>query len=126
MAEAALLEHDTVTQPNGEVVDVDSAMAQARDNLFANVDSRRKLEQAWFDFIGKSERSSAIKAGDRVIKKLSKSEEAKVIWTGVMNILDKSAVLDSVPLLSGQVAEVCFERVTALRDALKARLAEEE
>ena len=126
MAEAALLEHDTVMQPNGEVVDVDSAMAQARDNLFANVDSRRKLEQAWFDFIGKAERSSAIKAGDRVMKKLSKSEEAKIIWTGVMNVLDKSAVLDSVPLLSGQVAEVCFERVTALRDALKARLAEEE
>lgn len=126
MAEAALLEHETVTQPDGEVVDVDSAMAQARDNLFANVDSRRKLEQAWFDFIGKAERSSAIKAGDRVMKKLSKSEEAKIIWTGVMNVLDKSAVLDSVPLLSGQVAEVCFERVTALRDALKARLAEEE
>ena len=126
MAEAALLEHDTVTQPDGEVVDIDSVTIAARDRLFSNIDSRRKLEQAWFDFIGKAERSSAIKAGDRVMKKLSKSEEAKIIWTGVMNVLDKSAVLDSVPLLSGQVAEVCFERVTALRDALKARLAEEE
>lgn len=123
---AALLGEATVMQPDGEVVEVEAETIEKCEKFFADVDSRRKLQQAWFDFIGKAERSSAIKAGDRVMKKLSKSEEAKIIWTGVMNVLDKSAVLDSVPLLSGQVAEVCFERVTALRDALKARLAEEE
>ena len=65
-------------------------------------------------------------AQKRELKKLSKQEEAKVIWTGVMNVLDKSAVLDSVPLLPGNVAEVCFERITALRDALKQRMSEED
>lgn len=123
MAEAALLEHDTVMQPNGEVVDVDSAMAQARDNLFANVDSRRKLEQAWFDFM-KSQGVAPVKA-QHPVKKLSKQEESKVIWTGVMNILDKSAVLDSVALLPGNVASACLARITTLRDALKQRVSEE-
>jgi len=123
MAEAALLEHETVMQPNGEVVDVDSAMAQARDNLFANVDSRRKLEQAWFDFM-KSQGVAPVKA-QHPVKKLSKQEESKVIWTGVMNILDKSAVLDSVALLPGNVASACLGRITTLRDALKQRVSEE-
>ena len=125
MAEAALLEHDTVTQPDGEVVDIDSVTIAARDRLFSNIDSRRKLEQAWFDFIGKAERSSAITAS-KAIKKLSKQDEAKVIWTGVMNILDKSAVLDSVPLLPGNVAQVCLNRISDLRDALKQRVSEED
>lgn len=123
MAEAVLLEHATVMQPNGEVVDVDSAMAQARDNLFANVDSRRKLEQAWFDFM-KSQGVAPVKA-QHPVKKLSKQEESKVIWTGVMNILDKSAVLDSVALLPGNVASACLARITTLRDALKQRVSEE-
>ena len=123
MAEAVLLEHATVLQPNGEVVDVDSAMAQARDNLFANVDSRRKLEQAWFDFM-KSQGVATSKA-QHPVKKLSKQEESKVIWTGVMNILDKSAVLDSVALLPGNVASACLARITTLRDALKQRVSEE-
>jgi hypothetical protein len=123
MAEAALLEHETVVQPDGEAVDIDSAMIQARDSLFANVDSRRKLEQAWFDFM-KTTGGERV-APRREIKKLSRQEESKVIWTGVMNILDKSAVLDAVPLLPGDVAEVCLERVTAIRDALKRRVAEE-
>ena len=124
MAEAALLEHDTVMQPDGEVVDIDSVTIAARDRLFSNIDSRRKLEQAWFDFIGKAERSSAITAS-KAIKKLSKQDEAKVIWTGVMNILDKSAVLDSVALLPGNVASACLARITTLRDALKQRVSEE-
>ena len=123
MAEAVLLEHATVLQPNGEVVDVDSAMAQARDNLFANVDSRRKLEQAWFDFM-KSQGVAPVKV-QHPVKKLSKQEESKVIWTGVMNILDKSAVLDSVALLPGNVASACLARITTLRDALKQRVSEE-
>ena len=123
MAEAALLELDTVMQPNGEVVDVDSAMAQARDNLFANVDSRRKLEQAWFDFM-KTQGVAPVKV-QHPVKKLSKQEESKVIWTGVMNILDKSAVLDSVALLPGNVASACLARITTLRDALKQRVSEE-
>lgn len=124
MAEAVLLEHATVLQPNGEVVDVDSAMAQARDNLFANVDSRRKLEQAWFDFM-KTQGVATSKA-QHPVKKLSKQEESKVIWTGVMNILDKSAVLDSVALLPGNVASACLARITTLRDALKQRVSEED
>lgn len=123
MAEAVLLECETVMQPNGEVVDVDSAMAQARDNLFANVDSRRKLEQAWFDFM-KSQGNAPVKV-QHPVKKLSKQEESKVIWTGVMNILDKSAVLDSVALLPGNVASACLARITTLRDALKQRVSEE-
>lgn len=124
MAEAALLEHETVTQPDGEVVDIDSVTIAARDRLFSNIDSRRKLEQAWFDFM-KAQGVATSKA-QHPVKKLSKQEESKVIWTGVMNILDKSAVLDSVALLPGDVASTCLARITTLRDALKQRVSEED
>ena len=123
MAEAVLLEHATVMQPNGEAVFVDPATVQARDSLFASVDSRRKLEQAWFGFM-KTQGVAPVKA-QHPVKKLSKQEESKVIWTGVMNILDKSAVLDSVALLPGNVASACLARITTLRDALKQRVSEE-
>ena len=123
MAEAVLLEHATVLQPNGEAVFVDPATVQARDSLFASVDSRRKLEQAWFGFM-KTQGVAPVKA-QHPVKKLSKQEESKVIWTGVMNILDKSAVLDSVALLPGNVASACLARITTLRDALKQRVSEE-
>lgn len=123
MAEAALLEHDTVMQPNGVVEQVNEITVQARDSIFANIDSRRKLEQAWFDFM-KSQGNAPVKA-QHPVKKLSKQEESKVIWTGVMNILDKSAVLDSVALLPGNVASACLARITTLRDALKQRVSEE-
>lgn len=124
MAEAALLEHDTVMQPNGVVEQVNEITVQARDSIFANIDSRRKLEQAWFDFM-KSQGNAPVKA-QHPVKKLSKQEESKVIWTGVMNILDKSAVLDSVALLPGNVASACLARITTLRDALKQRVSEED
>lgn len=124
MAEAALLEHDTVMQPNGVVEQVNEITVQARDSIFANIDSRRKLEQAWFDFM-KSQGNAPVKV-QHPVKKLSKQEESKVIWTGVMNILDKSAVLDSVALLPGNVASACLARITTLRDALKQRVSEED
>lgn len=124
MAEAALLEHDTVMQPNGVVERVNEITVQARDSIFANIDSRRKLEQAWFDFM-KSQGVAPVKV-QHPVKKLSKQEESKVIWTGVMNILDKSAVLDSVALLPGNVASACLARITTLRDALKQRVSEED
>lgn len=124
MATAALMGDDTVRQPDGETVDVESDYVTKADELFEKADSRRKLEQMWFEFT----RSQGGKKPTRAqlpLKKLSKQEEAKVIWTAVMNVLDKSAVLDSVPLLPGDIAEVCLERVTALRDALKERVKEE-
>jgi hypothetical protein len=124
MATAALMGDDTVRQPDGETVDVESEYVEKADALFEKADSRRKLEQMWFEFTrsqgGKKPRAPL------PLRKLSKQEEAKVIWTGVMNVLDKSAVMDSVPLLPGDIADVCLERVTALRDALKERVAEED
>ena len=123
MASAALI-GDTVTRPDGVTVEVNETTREGRERLFAECDSRRKLEQAWFDFAKRGEREAG-NGERRALPKMSKTEEAKVIWTGVMNVLDKSAVLDAVPLLPGDIAEVCFERVTALRDALQARMKEE-
>ena len=124
MATAALLGDGTVAQPCGETVDVESEYVERAEDLFEKADSRRKLEQLWFAFSRDARRGEPKERAK--LPKLAPQEEAKSIWTGVMNVLDRAAVLDAIPLLPGKIAEVCFERVTALRDALKARLREDD
>ena len=58
------------------------------------------------------------------IEAFLKSEEAAAIWAGVMRVLDKSAVMDAVPLLDEKATRVCKERLGDLYEALKRHLEE--
>ena len=49
----------------------------------------------------------------------SAAENAKTIWTEVMAVLDKHAVMTAIPLLSEKVAAVCLDRVAELEKALR-------
>lgn len=124
MATAALLGDGTVAQPGGETVDVESEYVERAEDLFEKADSRRELEKLWFSFTRDARRGEPKERA--TLPKHAPQEEAKSIWTGVMNVLDRAAVLDAIPLLPGKIAEVCFERVTTLRDALNARLREDD
>ena len=64
------------------------------------------------------------KAEAVALPKLKKSEEAAAIWAGVMRVLDKSAVMDAVPLLDEKATRVCKERLGDLYEALKRHLEE--
>ena len=127
VAVAALVENHGGKSSKDEVIDVPAEIVEKREALFGEVDSRRKLEQAYFEFMalenpgygatgGKAGRPKAEKVD---LPKLKKSEEAAAIWAGVMRLLDKSAVKDAIPLLDAKATEVCLDRVGELYRALK-------
>ena len=125
VAMAALLDQTEVTAPNAETVTVDAEVLERRDELFADATSRRKLEQMYFEFAyGKGGKVGRPKAEGVALPKLKKSEEAAAIWAGVMRVLDKSAVMDAVPLLDEKATRVCKERLGDLYEALKRHLEE--
>ena len=125
VAMAALLDQTEVTAPNAETVTVDAEVLERRDELFADATSRRKLEQMYFEFAyGKGGKAGRPKAEEVAHPKLKKSEEAAAIWAGVMRVLDKSAVMNAVPLLDEKVTRVCKERLGDFYEALKRHLEE--
>ena len=130
-AVAALSENHGGKTAKDEVIDVPAEIVEKREALFGEVDSRRKLEQAYFEFMaadfGGGEMRGKVgrpKAESVALPKLKKSEEAAAIWAGVMRVLDKSAVMDAVPLLDEKATRVCKERLGDLYEALKRHLEE--
>ena len=64
------------------------------------------------------------KAEAAAIPKLTQREEAAAIWTRVMCMIDKTSVLDAVPLLPQKAAKVCYDRLSELAKAMKSHLEE--
>lgn len=125
VAMAALLDQTEVTTPNAETVTVDAEVLERRDELFADATSRRKLEQMYFEFAyGKGGKVGRPKAEAAPLPKLKASDEAAAIWSGVMRVLDKSAVMDALPFLDEKATRVCKERLGDLYEALKRHLEE--
>lgn len=58
------------------------------------------------------------------IPQLTQREEAAAIWTRVMCMIDKTSVLDAVPLLPQKAAKVCYDRLSELAKAMKSHLEE--
>jgi len=122
---AALQGVGHVTKTNGETVDVPAEIIEKRDALFEAVDSRRKLEQAYFEFMRDQERPPrGKKAASASVPKLTQRDEAAAIWTRVMGVIDKTSVMDAVPLLPQKAAKVCYDRLAELARAMKAHLEE--
>ncbi len=119
-AVAALLGREQVVQPDGETVDVDAAVVEKCDDLFENVTSRRKLEQAWFAF---AKERGAAGAGNGERAKLpmrSALENAKTIWARTLTAFSAKTLTAAIALLPEKETEVCWGVVKDLYDALKA------
>lgn len=131
VAVAALVENSGGKTAKDEVIDIPAEIVEKREALFGEVDSRRKLEQAYFEFMaadfGGGEMRGKVgrpKAEAAPLPKLKASDEAAAIWSGVMRVLDKSAAMDAVPLLDEKATRVCKERLGDLYEALKRHLEE--
>ena len=131
VAVAALVENSGGKTAKDEVIDVPAEIVEKREALFGEVDSRRKLEQAYFEFMaadfGGGEMRGKVgrpKAGAGAHPHIPASEAAATIWTGVMRVLDKSAVMDAVPHLDEKATRVCKERLGDFYEALKRHLEE--
>lgn len=132
VAIAALLGEDSVTQPDGEVIDVPSEVIEKRDELFANIDSRRKLEQAYFDFMngdgaqqgGKKKRQPRKVVAVAEGEGLSMSDSATVMWADAMRTFEenRAAFHSAARDLKPMVARKFLSELKMLVDALEKRI----
>ena len=93
MALEALAGGETVTDPAGETVEIEAEIIEKRDEIFAAADSRRKLEQMWFDFSGEGPKKKG-KAGRPKGSKaqyqgyqgeaLQPAQAARALWSKVI------------------------------------------
>ena len=121
---AALQGGEKVTKTDGEVIDVPADIIERRDALFAECDSRRKLEQAYFAFMAESAETPKAKKAPGPLPKLSQREAAKSIWNVFMQKATNRSLRDAVPLLGEKETQVCYDDLRDLVSLLKQHLGE--
>ena len=126
---AALQGGEKVTKTDGEVIDVPAEIIEKRDALFAECDSRRKLEQAYFAFMaetGNGERGTGNgKRGTGApLPKLSQRDAAKSIWNIFMQKATNHSLKDAIPLLGEKETQACYDNLRDLVNLLKDHLNE--
>lgn len=128
MATAALMGDDTVRQPDGETVDVESDYVAKADELFEKADSRRKLEQMWFEFTkGREKRKGLAKAKIEAAGEapLSAEESALIGWDEFLApvVKKRGVYYSAAKFLPVNAAENFLAELEALVAVLKKRLA---
>ena len=124
VAVAALLGESEVTQPDGDIIDVPSDVIEKRDQLYKDVDSRRKLEQAYFAFMSENGRAGAPRTPKNPLPKLSQRDAAKSIWNIFMQQATRRSLRDAVPLLGEKETQTCHDDLRDLVELLKSHLKE--
>ena len=120
---AALQGGEKVTKTDGEVIDVPAEIIEKRDKLFAECDSRRKLEQAYFAFMSEEGKPKAKKEA-KPLPKLSQRAAAKSVWNIFMQKATNHSLKDAIPLLGEKETQACYDDLRDLVNLLKDHLNE--
>ena len=121
---AALQGGEKVTKTDGEVIDVPAEIIEKRDALFAECDSRRKLEQAYFAFMSEGQAQPKAKKEAKPLPKLSQRDAAKSIWNIFMQKATNHSLKDAIPLLGEKETQACYDDLRDLVNLLKDHLNE--
>ena len=121
---AALQGGEKVTKTDGEVIDVPAEIIEKRDRLFAECDSRRKLEQAYFAFMSEGQAQPKAKKASGPLPTLSRSDAAKSIWNIFMQKATCRSLKDAIPLLGEKETQTCYDDLRDLVNMLKDHLNE--
>ena len=126
---AALLGEYAVEDPSGEVVAVDCTVRRKADEFFKKADSRRKLEQMWFEFTnGEGERPKKKAKRKAVVvsegEGLSMSDSATVMWADAMRPFaeNRAAFHSAARDLKPAVARKFLSELKMLVEALEKRV----
>ena len=124
---AALQGGEKVTKTDGEVIDVPAEIIEKRDALFAECDSRRKLEQAYFAFMSESEKPKPKRKAAKKVASgegLSMGDSATMLWAGAMRVFEenRAAFHSAARDLRKDVAEKFLEELKMLVGALEERV----
>ena len=136
IAIAALLDQSTIAKTTGEVIDVPSEVIEKRDELFANIDSRRKLQQAYFAFMAENGGGKAKRKQPKGLAKsklngggeeaLPPEDQALVTWDEPMKLFmtKRGVFYSAAKLLPVNAAENFIEELESLVKVLKKRVEE--
>ena len=124
-AVAALLGRDTVTDPDGNEVPIDAEVVERKEEIFREADSRRKLEQQYFDFMHMPTKPKGRAKGSKNVQKTD-AECADSDWKIFAAKAATPWMLKSIPLLDSRVADCALTALQPLVTALKRRVSEGE
>lgn len=116
----AMISGDLKAVPEEAPVEV----LQSRVDEMMSAGSLRKLSQMCFDFASESAAGGRPKAPEKPLPKLKKSDEAKAIWNGVLQVLSKNAVKDSIPLLGAVETQIAMDKLSQMTKLLKSHYEE--
>ena len=122
-AVAALLGRDTVTDPDGNEIPIDAEVVEKKEEIFRAADSRRKLEQMYFDFTEAPARPKGRAKGSKNVPKTD-AERADAFWKLNAATLASPWALKSIPLVEWRVANFALTALQPLVTALKRRVSE--
>lgn len=128
---ACLQGRDSVMDPASQaVVEVEPSFIERRDALFEQVDSRRKLEQMWFDFLGAGRRAGRPAGRKADLSRKPDTTDAvtaaRAVWSQVVVPADRCAVAlqAAAKMLNREDVENALIVLGGLIDLLKARKTE--
>ena len=124
-AVAALIGRDTVTDPDGNEIPIDAEVVEKKEEIFRAADSRRKLEQMYFDFTEAPARPKGRAKGSKNVPKTD-AERADAFWKLNAAELASPWALKSIPLVEWRVANFALATLQPLVTALKRRVSEGE
>ena len=127
---AALLGEYAVEDPSGEVMAVDCTVRRKADEFFEKADSRRKLEQLWFEFMnGEGQpgrtRGKGLDVGGEAVPVLTAAQTAHAEWSRLFMLKGRFAKMVRLAAsLTRADASDAIELLRPLMDALRARVKE--
>ena len=127
---AALLGEYAVEDPSGEVVAVDCTVRRKADEFFEKADSRRKLEQMWFEFMNgegqpRKTRGKGLDVGGEAVPVLTAAQTAHAEWSRLFMLKGRFAKMVRLAAsLTCRDASDAIELLRPLMDALRARVKE--
>lgn len=108
------------TAANKAVNTVPEVVIDAREAIFADATSRRKLEQMYFDFERRQEKAEMMaQSSAKPLPKLSKQEASEKIWSDLMFPLGKTTTASAILFLRPSFAQMCYERLAELCRMMK-------
>jgi hypothetical protein len=121
---AALQGRDTVAEPGtGDVIYVDAKVVKKRDELFEAADSRRKLEQMYFEFSRKTLARPKAALEYRQVRRSEEENAVAVIWPMVKPVLThRGAWMKAVTLVPTAKLEEAADTIEEFLGAIRAEL----
>ena len=113
-AVAALIGRDTVTDPDGNEIPIDAEVVEKKEEIFRAADSRRKLEQMYFDFTEAPARPKGRAKGSKNVPKTD-AERADAFWKLNAATLSAPWALKSIPLVEWRVANFALATLQPLK-----------